>query len=233
MTKIVSIHQPNFFPWLGFFDKWKRSDVLILLDDAQMQKTGGGWSNRSAFLGKNGPAWITASVNRSFEGVKNLNEIFLSPDPQWRESAVQRFRSYYSASPMFSVAQSIFEPQVLKEHSKLVDLNVDALLEIGTRLGLDTSKIRRSSEFSVESVATDRLCKLVKAVDGDSYLHGLGGLNYQDNSVFLSNGIELIAQNFVQKKYDQGRANEFHPGLSAIDSIANIGAENTMKLLEV
>jgi hypothetical protein len=29
---VVAIHQPNFLPWLGFFDKLARADVFVLLD---------------------------------------------------------------------------------------------------------------------------------------------------------------------------------------------------------
>ena len=35
---IVSIHQPNYLPWIGFFDKIKRSDVFVLLDDVQFPR---------------------------------------------------------------------------------------------------------------------------------------------------------------------------------------------------
>jgi hypothetical protein len=227
----VAIHQPNFFPWLGFFDKWRRSDVFILLDDAQIQKTGGGWSNRAYFLGGDKRVWITASVDRSFDGVRKLNEVLLSTDPKWKRSAVQKFRSYYSSAPMLSVAQDLFEPHILTNHANLIDLNLAALLEIGSKLGLDLSKVKKSSEFSVDSASTERLCKLVKAVDGDSYLHGQGGLNYQEDSMFLSNGIQLIPQRFTQSAYGQGKRGDFLPGLSALDAIANVGLTSTAKLL--
>jgi len=42
MTRVVAIHQPNFFPWLGYFDKMARSQCFVFLDDVQIQKTGGG-----------------------------------------------------------------------------------------------------------------------------------------------------------------------------------------------
>ena len=44
--RVVAIHQPNFFPWLGFFDKILCSDVFIVLDHVQFPKSEGNWSNR-------------------------------------------------------------------------------------------------------------------------------------------------------------------------------------------
>ena len=43
-ARICAIHQPNFFPWLGYFDKTVRADIFVLLDDVQYQKTGGNWT---------------------------------------------------------------------------------------------------------------------------------------------------------------------------------------------
>ena len=31
--KIISAHQPNFIPYLGFFDKMKESDVFVIRDE--------------------------------------------------------------------------------------------------------------------------------------------------------------------------------------------------------
>ena len=47
----VAIHQPEHFPYLGFFEKMKHADLFVILDDVQYSK--GNWQNRNRFLNKN------------------------------------------------------------------------------------------------------------------------------------------------------------------------------------
>ena len=75
MNRVVAIHQPNFFPWLGYFDKIARSDVFIFLDDVQFPKTGGVWSNRVKILIGGEARWSTAPIDRSFTGTRKICEM--------------------------------------------------------------------------------------------------------------------------------------------------------------
>ena len=34
----VAIHQPNFVPWLGYFDRMIRADMFVLLDHVQFER---------------------------------------------------------------------------------------------------------------------------------------------------------------------------------------------------
>ena len=37
---IIAVHQPQYLPWLGYFDKMARSDLFVFLDNVQYNKEG-------------------------------------------------------------------------------------------------------------------------------------------------------------------------------------------------
>jgi len=46
---IVAIRQPQYLPWIGYFDKLDRADVFVLLDNVQYRKMSGGTEIVSGF----------------------------------------------------------------------------------------------------------------------------------------------------------------------------------------
>ena len=57
---IASMHQTEHLPWLGFFDKMRQCDVLVLLDTVQFARRD--FQNRNRIKGANGPIWLTVPV---------------------------------------------------------------------------------------------------------------------------------------------------------------------------
>ena len=55
-----SVHQPNFLPWVGYFNKIKLSKNFVILDDVEYTKNG--FINRNKILTSNGIHWITVPV---------------------------------------------------------------------------------------------------------------------------------------------------------------------------
>jgi hypothetical protein len=59
---IVAIHQPQYLPWLGYFDKMLKADVFCYLDNVQYKKNE--WQNRNRI--KTAQGWHSTSMRRGW-----------------------------------------------------------------------------------------------------------------------------------------------------------------------
>ena len=57
---IVTIHQPEHLPWLGFFHKFAQADLLVLLDNVQYRHKY--FQNRNRIRSHDGETWINVPV---------------------------------------------------------------------------------------------------------------------------------------------------------------------------
>jgi hypothetical protein len=214
---VVAIHQPNFFPWLGYFDKIRRADVFVLLDAADYPRAGSGgmgsWCNRVR-IAINGEAhWITCPIRR----MPLCSPILLAEidDAQpWRNKLLRTMAMNYRRAPHYVACMELIEPLIVAGETNLATFNIRAITAIATRLGL-SAKLVRQSALSYSGQATDLLISLVKAVGGNTYLSGDGAADYQRDELFAQHGLGLIKQNFKPSPY--GAASRFIPGLSVID----------------
>src|SRR3954466_6461256 len=126
MTRIAAIHQPNFFPWLGYFDKIARADVFVILDDVQHQKTGSNWSNRVRLLISGEARWVTAPVERPAHGTVRLDEARWAQGP-WRDKLLRAIELNYRRAPFFAPVMDIVAPLVLDPQEVLAGYNISAV----------------------------------------------------------------------------------------------------------
>lgn len=232
MVKKIAIHQPNFFPWLGYFDKIARSDKFILLDDVQFSKTAGTYSNRVKLLIANDAKWVTAAVDRTYSGYRNINEMMFSDRPNWRSKTLKTILSNYNKHPHFEEVMGGIEPLLMNGDNNLSAYNSKAILTIADKLNLGVDKIVLSSDLDHEGSSNELLCSLTKAVGGTTYLAGGGADGYQDETVFSDQGLVLEEQNFIHPVYPQKGSTEFIGGLSIIDLLMNVGWEGSELLIK-
>jgi hypothetical protein len=232
MPTVVAIHQPNFFPWLGWFDKLARADVFIVLDHVQFQKTQGNWGNRVQLLVGGKPKWTTAPVRRDYHGVRSFSETILADDEPWRKGLLQTLRTNYGKAAAFHEVFSAAEPLIQNPISNLADFNAAAIGELARRMRIDPAKMVRSSTLNVEGQATDLLIDLIKAVGGTIYLCGGGSGGYLEPEKFAEAEIELLEQAFRHPVFQQGKAAEFTPGLSCLDALMHCGFDRVAEWFE-
>ncbi len=229
-ARLVAIHQPNFLPWLGFFDKIVRSDVFVLLDDVQFPKKGGTWTNRVQVAVAENPSWLTVPIVRSYHGTQLVREIRINDATPWREKLLETIRHNYVCAPFFRDVFPVLEDIVHHQTETLADYNIHGVLELVRPLGLAHREIRRSSELAAAGHGTDRLISITKAVGGSTYLCGGGASGYQEDEKFAEAGLGLVYQSFDHPTYPQGSPS-FIPGLSVVDSAMNCGFEGVRSLI--
>jgi hypothetical protein len=216
---IVGIHQPNFAPWLGYFYKIHQADVFIFLDDVQIQKKGASYTNRVS-INSNGKAqFLTIQIKRG-EGVNNINTTEFFNDI-WQIKMLKTIQANYAKAPFYKENIPFIEELMLFKATDLADFNMNFIVKICERLNINT-ELRLSSEFNIQEASTLRLIKLIQSVQGNVYLSGKGGDNYQDHDMYENENIELIYNDLPNFEYPQVKTDTFVNGLSIIDSVFNI-----------
>jgi hypothetical protein len=228
--KVVAIHQPNFLPWLGFFDKIRRCDVFIAMDNAQFSKTGGTWTNRVQMTVNGEPAWVTVPVARNYHGLRTVGEMKISADMAWRDKLLRTVELNYRRAPRFKEVFPMLEESIQNPSADLAAYNLATIRTICTALNLETPIVLGSS-LSAQGRATELLISMVRAVGGTAYLAGGGAAGYQEDSSFHQAGVKLIYQEFQHPIYPQFNTTTFKPGLSVVDALMNCGIAGTADLL--
>ena len=106
---IVAIHQPQYLPWLGYFNKMMASDIFCYLDNVQYKKNE--WQNRNKILSKDGWQWLTVPVLHRFG--QDIREIVINSTERWRHKHLQALQTNYAKAPFFKKyfpeIQSLYE----------------------------------------------------------------------------------------------------------------------------
>jgi hypothetical protein len=214
---ICAIHQPNFFPWLGYFDKIRRADTFVFLDKANYPKSGnsmGCWCNRVRINVNGQGAWISCPVVRE-HGVQPINTVRIDNKRPWRNAIRRTIENNYRKAPNFVSAFPLIDSLLGFESDSLAEFNTNAIVTLAGHCGLTTRFVAESELPSIELTSTARLMEIVKAVGADTYLCGGGASGYQDDAAFPEAGLKIVYQNFSATPY--GNPSRFIPGLSIID----------------
>jgi len=214
---IIAIHQPQFCPWLGYFDKMRRADLFVILDDVQFEKNN--WQNRNRIKTAKGAAWFTVPV--SFHFGQTIREVKVNHLTDWQKKYRMTVTQSYARTPGLPGASEFLDRLFGERWESLLALNLYTIEWLGKRLGV-TTPMRMSSELRPEGQSTERLVDLCRKLGADTYLAGAGGRKYMDPALFEQAGIRVEVQNYIHPVYRQPHG-AFLPQLSALDLVLNMG----------
>jgi hypothetical protein len=209
---LVACHQPNFLPWLGFFDKLARCDRFVILDGVQFPRTSRGtYTNRVQLLIGGRPTWLTVPIVR--EGVQTIGEVRIDDRQPWRRKAVKTIEQTYARAPRFAEVMPLVRELLELDTDRIAVLNEHAIRALAPQ---DAHKLVRQSELGdVPGAATELLAGLVKAAGGDTYLSGDGADGYQEEPLYAAQGLGFELLGFTHP--DLGE--DVPSGLSIVDAL--------------
>lgn len=223
---IISIHQPGYHPWLGFFKKILDSDIFVLLDDAQYEKKQ--WHNRNKIRTSNGSSWISVPVKSQFGS--NLNEVKIDSSIDWKKLHMKSISLNYSRARYFKQYFNHLEKIYQKEYDFLIDINMEIIKFLLKELQIKTKTIF-SSELNTLEKGSNRILEICKKLDADMYISGILGKNYISIDDFQNNNISVRFQEFQHPIYQQC-FEPFIPNMSAIDLLFNEGGNHAHDVLQ-
>ena len=221
MSKTVAIHQPNFLPYLGYFDQIRNSDIFVFLDNVIYTKND--FINRNKIKTPDGWCWLTVPmVNKNILGTP-ICKVEISNSVNWRRKHYNSIQFNYGRAPHFEEYRNFFEKVYQSEWSLLAELNRFLIKSICAFLGIKGVFVDVST-LDVKGARTDLLVNICETLDADVYLSGVGGRNYIDYQMFEKSNIDIVFQEFKVLPYSQ-LYGEFIPYLSVIDFLLNCGGE--------
>lgn len=228
MGKVVAIHQPNYMPWIGFFQKMALADILVILDTVQFSKDS--YTQRMKIRTKEGWIWLTIPVEKKYY-FRPINEVCLPQNNKWIKKHKTALISNYAKASFFD--KNFIEQYYYNNFTKLQQFNEFGIFYLKDKFGIKT-EIVRASELGINEglKSTELLIEIVKQVGENVYISGMGGKNYIKEEKFEKEGIEIKYFGFKPFEYPQ-RWEGFEPYMAAIDLLFNVGAKSKHYLIEL
>ena len=104
---ILAAHQPQYLPWLGFYQKMARCDAFDYLDEVQYKKRE--FQNRNKVKTAQGALWLTVPVKTRGRREQRIRDVRLGDEGDWARRHWQSLRHHYRAAGHFSEHEAFFK----------------------------------------------------------------------------------------------------------------------------
>ena len=222
---ILTGHQPEHLPYLGFFYKIAKADKFVLVDHVQyLQKSFQNKNRIRTAPGSEGFFWLTVPVITKDSRYQKINEVEINNKTSWGKKHWKSIYLNYKNTPFFKDHQDFFEDLYSKRWKELVDLNETIIYYLVEKLGIKTPIIK-SSNYNFKQKKNDLLIEMCQKLKADTYLSGQGAKDYIDEDKLKTIGLNHNFSDFKHPIYSQ-KYKPFIPNLSAIDLLFNCGPKS-------
>jgi len=225
----IAIHQPEFMPWLGYFDKMARVDTYVIFDHVQFKKRY--FENRNKIKQDGETIWLNVPVLSKGKYAQPINEVLIDNSTPWQKKGWEKIRHCYGKSSCFQeYAEELKNVFISRDYSRLMDFNLACIIWFRQILRINTPLVYSSALDVRDYKASDLILRICLRLGATEYLCGPSGKDYLQLDDFEKNNITVIWQDFKHPEYPQF-GDGFVPYLSTLDLVMNCGKESRNILL--
>lgn len=183
----ISINQPYFFPYIGYYQLINASDVFVNLNHVSFMKRS--YMTRNVL--KN-----NTQINIPVMGAsqnKKCYEVHVIDDYVWIDKFSKTLDQLYGKEENYDeILGKVLVPwfDSLEEGSSISEFNMNSIYIICRYLNIQTN-FRFSSRGLTENKREKGLQDIVKYYKGDTYINAIGGQKLYNKENFAEQGIDL------------------------------------------
>lgn len=223
---IVSIHQPAYLPWLGYFHKIALSDIFVYLDTTQFEKNS--FINRNKIKTSQGENWLTVPVKLRGHMQKEIKEIKIEGN-DWQEKHWRAMELNYKKARYWEVYSGLLKKIYQKKYSNISDLCYEQMILFLKFLKISTKIVKASDMCLCQSVKENLVLDICCKLEATVYVSGILGKDYLLPKKFSQNNIKIYFQDYQHPTYKQ-LWSSFIPQMSIIDLLFNEG-DNSLNVI--
>jgi WbqC-like protein family len=222
----VTIMQPAYLPWLGYFHRIMASDLFIVLDHVQIDKNSKtGFAHRNKVRTREGWGWLTVPLKtKGKKGELFLNQIELVEDQPWAAKHWETLKHNYGRAPFFRQHAGALEGLYARKWERLADLTREFMAWQLAAFNVRTP-LMFSSEMSVPGNKDELILNLCRAAGASVYISGPFGRDYLREDLFSASGITVVYHDYQHPVYPQVYPG-FEPYMAAVDLLLNCGPDS-------
>lgn len=222
MSIVLASHQPDFFPYMGYFYKIFKSDVFVFSDNVQYSKSGR--HDYNLIMTGNGPLKLKLPIHYHCE---NICDIQIAATQKDLDKILKTLKMEYGKYPHFSevypVLEKLFQSKTTTKLNTLASFNTYCLMQLCSLFGLTVGReFLTSSDLPLTEKRDKRIIQMCLLIGADTYVSGSGAKDYHIEQDYEDNGINLVYSDYTPVIYDNG-IRPYMENLSVIDYLFSCG----------
>ena len=219
----ISIMQPGYLPWLGFFELMARCDLFVILDNVQFTKKD--WRSRNRIRTKDGWIWLSVPVLSKHRKTQLITETKINNDRHWGQDHLQSLKIHYAKAPYLKDYIPFFEDIYNRKWDYLLDLDMAIIVHLAEQLNISTTIIQASNLPIPEVSGNQRILEICRVTRAHELYDSNGAIAFINTALFHEAGINLTFQDYPHPEYRQ-IYKPFLAYMSVIDLLFNEGPQS-------